>query len=531
MNIPTIVRNPGALMLFLAIVISGWISNGFTPAAQAQARAQQASSSTINLFLPLVANGSLGSPTKPDEATVTPTSTATTTPTATPTATPTTAPVPNEKHGLFALTDWLTYNGDSAVDANGGVHLVFYTSDERHADDKRERPAYYAYCPGPVSVCGDSSKWTGVVQMDKQANEIQIALTSTGKPRLLVRTNGSRGYDYHYWACDEQCTDAQRWAGVFVAEAMGSDGGSATDPQHSFALDAQDRPRFVYGNGWGNGRPTAIYYAFCDAADCTEPGSWQEVNIYGPIEFKTTTTDYSTLLFDGDKPRLITRLNYSGLPVSLLYMQCDQACDQHNSWHTAIVPHPDGNKQWANWDLVLDANGHPRVALYERADIDIHVGGKLFYGWCDENCSTNDNAFQLVQVASGEGPSVDLEIDNQGRTHMVYDAGQRGVLGHLWCDSNCTSAERWQRRILKTNEELLADFAPAIPFTCDQQTAYSWLDAIPSLTFDNAGKLVVAYDVKYVATCYYQDPLKPDPIITRVERIWWAVRWDYFAQP
>jgi hypothetical protein len=136
-----------------------------------------------------------------------------------------------------------------------------------------------------------------------------------------------------------------------------------------------------------------------------------------------------------------------------------------------------------------------------------------------------------VQVASGEGPSVDLEIDNQGRTHMVYDAGQRGVLGHLWCDSNCTSAESWQRRILETNEELMADFAPAIPFTCNQQTAYAWLDAIPSLTFDNTGKLVVAYDVKYVATCYYQDPAKPDPIITRVERIWWAVRWAYFAQP
>lgn len=525
MNAPIILRNPGTLLILLAIVFSSWLSDKITPSVQAQAAPEQ--TPAINIFLPAVANGGAkGANDGP--ATRTPTATATAT--TTPTATPTTAP-PAAKPGLFALTDWLTYNGDTAVDANGGVHFVFYTSDERHADEKREQPAYYAYCPGPVSDCADSSKWAGVVQMDKQVNEIQIALTTAGQPRLLVRTNGSRGYDYHYWACDQQCTDGQNWAGVFVNEMAGSDPGTAIDPQHSFALDAQDRPRFVYGNGWGNGRPTAIYYAFCDAADCTEPGSWQEVNIYGPIEYKTTTTDYSTLLFDGDKPRLLTRLNYSGLPVSLIYMQCEQACDQHDSWSTATVSHPEGNKQWANWDLLLDSNGHPRLALYERPAIDIKVGGKLFYGWCDENCSTTDDAFQLVQVASGEGPSVDLELDSQGRTHMVYDAGQRGVLGHLWCDSNCTSADSWQRRILETSEQLVAEFAPAIPFTCSQQVALAWLEAIPSLTFDSTGQLVVAYDVRNLATCYYQDPAKPEPIITRVERIWWAVRWAHFAQP
>jgi hypothetical protein len=310
MNAPFIIRNPGALMILVAIVISGWISDGPAPAVQAQAEPQQ-TAAAISIFLPAVANSGAKSAT---DAPATPTPTATATATATPT--PTTAPA--EKRGLFALTDWLTYNGDTAVDANGGVHFVFYTSDERHRDDPREQPAYYAYCPGPVSACANDSAWAGVVQMDKQVNEIQIALTSTGKPRILTRANGSRGYDYHYWACDQQCTDGQNWAGVFVNEMAGSDPGTATDPQHSFALDAQDRPRFVYGNGWGNGRPTAIYYAFCDAADCTQPGSWQEINIYGPIEYKTTTTDYSTLLFDGDKPRLLTRLNYSGLPVSLI---------------------------------------------------------------------------------------------------------------------------------------------------------------------------------------------------------------------
>jgi len=35
-------------------------------------------------------------------------------------------------------------------------------------------------------------------------------------------------------------------------------------------------------------------------------------------------------------------------------------------------------------------------------------------------------------MASRAGPDVDMEIDQQGRSHIVYDAGQRGVLAYLW---------------------------------------------------------------------------------------------------
>ncbi|MEZ4867184.1 MAG: hypothetical protein R3C14_38020 [Caldilineaceae bacterium] len=504
-----ILAHSRSAFVLLLIILGGFMGNWLGLPAKAQDGPQQASPSAVSIFLPMVTNGATQTPDNP----------------------PPDEPPAVEQAGLFALTDWLTYNGDTAVDANGGVHLVFYTSDERHADEARGQPAYYAYCPGPVTACADGSKWTGVVQMDAKVNEIQITLTHDGKPRLLTRTNASSGYDYHYWACDQQCTDGANWAGVYVTNMAGFDPGTAIDPQHSLALDSQDRPRFVYGNGWGNGRPTAVYYAYCDAVDCTEPGSWAEVNIWGPIEYKTTTIDYATLLFAGDQPRVLTRLNYSGLPVSLEYYQCNQACDQRESWSNTTIAHPDGNKQWASWDLALDANGNPRVALYEPAPIDIHVGGKLFYGWCDGDCTGQNAAFQLVQVASGEGQGVDLEIDKQGRTHMIYDAGQRGALGHLWCGSNCTNANSWQRRILETSEQLMAEFAPASPFSCDQ-IERAWLDAIPSVTFDPEGRIVVAYDVKNVATCYYIDPAHPhDPVITRVERIWWAVRWDYFSQP
>jgi hypothetical protein len=185
---------------------------------------------------------------------------------------------------------------------------------------------------------------------------------------------------------------------------------------------------------------------------------------------------------------------------------------------------------WANWDLALDAQGHPRIALYEAAGIDITVGGKLYYGWCDHACYDGDAPFEIVPVASGEGQSVDLAIDPQGRTHLVYDAGQRGALGELWCDTDCTSAASWQRRILETSEQLMQQFAPASPLSCDQQERV-WLDAIPQAAFDAQGRLVVAYDVKNVARCYSIDPADPThPIYSKVERIWWAVRLAQFPQ-
>ncbi|MBC8077157.1 MAG: hypothetical protein H7Y32_13860, partial [Chloroflexales bacterium] len=396
--------------------------------------------------------------------------------------------------------------------------------------EPRNQAAYYAYCGAGTVACADPSKWNTLVQIDTQVNEVQVQVTTDGRPRLLIRRNGKRGYEYDYWACEAQCGDGQNWSGLFVTEAAGVEMRNAYMPQRSFALDSQGRPRFVWSNGWGNSRSHGVYYAFCDEADCTQPDTWQHLQL-AVRDDKTTTADYATLVFDGDKPRLVTRINYSGLPVETLYYDCDGDCSQRYNWAYSVLPHPDGNKQWASWDLALDKDGRPRIALYEPASIDITVGGKLFYAWCDTNCRFGDDAFQMVQVAGGEGQSVDLAIDPNGRTHMVYDAGQRGILGQMWCDTNCTSAESWQRRILETSEQLTQDLAPASPLSCDQQERV-WFDAIPQVAFDAQGKLVVAYDATNYARCYTVDPADPTHrIYSEVKRIWWAVRLAQFAQP
>ena len=484
-----------ALLLILAtlgITLSG---------AYAQPRAQK---QEYGLYLPLVRGGSTSQ-------------------------TPSPTPVP-ARAGFFSLIDWLTYSAATAVDAKGGVHLALFISDEGHDDQPLNQPALYSYCPGPVTACADPAKWSDPVQFGERVNEVQVALTHDGRPRLLVRRSGSRFNEYDYYACDGSCTQASQWAGVTVAEDAGGDLNGFALGNHYFSLDAQDRPRFAYGNGWGNGQPNGIYYAWCDDANCTQLGAWQRTRALVGPDNVTTSGEAASLAFDGDNPRMVISRYVSGLPTGLVYLTCDAGCDQTDSWSATEIA-PPADKAWASWDLALDAAGRPRLALYEPPSIDIGVGGALYYAWCDALDCARPEAWQRTLVAHGEGMNADLLIDAQSRTHMVYDAGQRGVVGEVWCDAACTSAGAWQRRILETNEQLMHEFTPASPLSCSLQEV-AWLDALPAATVDASGRLVVAYDAKFVARCFYYDPTDPtNKIYTKVERIWWAVRWAQFPRP
>jgi hypothetical protein len=492
-----------ATLLLLLLAVGMSLSGAHAqPRTQAQER---------SVYLPLLISGG--------------TSTA---PTPVPTPTPTPAPAGT---GLFALHDWLTYNATTAVDAQGGVHLAFSVSDEKHKDNPSGEPAIYTYCPGPTSACADVANWSDLVNLGEWVNQVQVAVTADGRPRLLIRQNRTdqNWSDYLYFACEQQCTDASNWHSLLVARPAGIELFGYDTPQHSFALDSQGRPRFIFSNSWGNGQPDGIFYAYCDATDCTQPGTWSTAPMMERVPNRTLSGGYASLAFAGTSPRVVIMRNLTSFGDGLFYFACDeQDCSQTTSWSNMELVHPEG-KLWANWDLALDAAGHPRIALYEAAPIDITVGGKLFYAACDADDCAVDTNWQLTQVASGEGKNVDLAIDAQGRTHMVYDAGSRGTIGEVWCDANCANAGQWQRRILETSEQLNQEFAPASPLSCNQEVR-AWFDAIPSVAFDAQGRLVVAYDTKNVVTCYYdQGPGQPPG--SRVERLWWAVRWAQFPRP
>jgi hypothetical protein len=57
----------------------------------------------------------------------------------------------------------------------------------------------------------------------------------------------------------------------------------------------------------------------------------------------------------------------------------------------------------------------------------------------------------------------------------------------------------------------------------------AWLDALPSASVAPSGELVVAYDAKFVARCFFVDPTDPTKrVYSEVKRVWWAVRWALF---
>ena len=97
------------------------------------------------------------------------------------------------------------------------------------------------------------------------SSEVQLALTSTGHPRLLMR--GKTNYDtqfFQYAACDVNCTNAANWTISDVTTSTYSPVyENSYSGHHYFALDNLDRPRFLYRKTIAD-----AYYVYCDI-DCT----------------------------------------------------------------------------------------------------------------------------------------------------------------------------------------------------------------------------------------------------------------------
>lgn len=205
---------------------------------------------TQNIFLPLVASSKAG-PT----ATATPLPTSTTgagTPTSTPTTVPTvTPPASDPQDGAWFIEPYTKTGGaDIQVDLQGGMHVAY----RYHVPDREGTAAAYFYCPPPTAKCADMNQWQGVKLLNL-AREVQLELTTTGQPRLLIQTNSAQypggGEDYHYAECNQNCNDSQQWSVTLVATRFGDISSGISSyylPDRYFALDPQGRPRFVYND-------------------------------------------------------------------------------------------------------------------------------------------------------------------------------------------------------------------------------------------------------------------------------------------
>jgi hypothetical protein len=497
---PSRARRASVLAALVALLIS--MPTFAAPAAPAGAPLPQAGEPAI--YVPLASNG------KPGAGNQQP---------------PPPPPPPPTGGSFFVTTQIRTNSAAIAVDGQGGMHMAFTF----FIPDAENPPAVYGYCPPlPNAGCADPDAWQAVA-FDNKVHEVQLALTPAGTPRLLIRKarEGYNSDEYVYAECDTDCTEAGGWNSTVVVQPGGVDVFGKDNPQRDFALDPQGRPRFVYSYGWdGTGHPVGVYYAACDL-DCLDSASWSHTPMYEGPQYKSLSFDYPALTFtSAGQPRVVANMAFSGETQGVLYLACDDGCDDLSGWQAVRLGERGGGTA-ASWDLELDGADNPRIAFFQ-AGLDDGSGDRLYYLACDTECLSKGSwSWTDLELGVNIGRNADLELDAQGRPRLAYDAGHPNLLGYGWCNTQCDAAGQWQHRVLDTSASLDAAFKPAKPLSCQEQ---GWFDAIPALALDAAGNPRIAYDALNVARCYYdQGPGNPPGV--RVEKLWRAARILIAKQP
>jgi hypothetical protein len=447
-------------------------------------------------------------------------------------------PPPTEVSGAFFVDPNLKIGSSGiAVDKDGGSHIV-YAHYLPYVEDPQ---AVYLYCPDAPGVdCLDITQWNGVA-MGVDVNEVQIAVTDAGQPRVLFRTDSTvydTGMDYYYAACDQNCTDPTEWEVVYIVSNYGTaifDIGDNTSPQRSFALDPQGRPRFIYQdrNYFIEPDHYGAYYVYCDA-NCTDHTpdnpTWFQTQISEGVEYNYEVYYYPSLTFTSQgEPRAvayISALDEAESKVS--YIACDVDCEDGSNWERVAL-FERGSTTEVAWDIELDSQDRPRIAYYEGDQIG-DEGDIVHYAWCN----TGDclSAAQWSSVVPGfgrlNGQDVDLELDDQDRPRMAMIHSGGSGLAYGWCDTNCESAQgEWNYEVQETGVELEEEYPIPLPVTCD---AGLWDSMTPMLALDPAGNPHIVYDSAYETRCWYDDPNDNQDPWLRFHQLWHAVRTVVFPQ-
>ncbi len=446
-------------------------------------------------------------------------------------------PPPAATGGIFLDRAVKTASASTAIDANDGYHAAYI----HYVPSNENPPAVYGFCSG--TACNNKANWREVRLLDK-TREVQLALTPAGQPRLLIVTESAvynGGKDYHYAACDANCTDRNSWSVTRVYSSWGtttSDVLNDKNPQRSFALDPQGRPRFIYQDRnylYAEPDHYGAFYAYCDSG-CTNAANWNQTEVGRNIQYDAEIFDLPSLTFTSTgQPRIISRvfaLNPDGTsaPEGLYYYECNAGCGATDNWKRVfLIPTGGGSYPHPSWDIELDANDRIRAVIFTGDGLEPDaVEQRVLFLWCDANCLNSASwQFNNLGMAKQSGESPDLELTAQGLPRIAY-IDNHGELGYSWCNTGCYGeTPQWQHKVVEMEAALKQEFPQAIPFNCDTSV---WQGLAPVLDLDRAGNPRIAYDFAVEGHCLYDNPNDNYDPYWRFMPVWRAARLVYFVQ-
>lgn len=393
------------------------------------------------------------------------------------------------------------------VDGAGGVHVIF--TPQGAPPDQPTRPAYYAYCP---AACHGPAAFT-LLPLGDGVDFAALGLTPAGKPRLLLRLPAQAGaiFVYQYWACDANCLSPAGWASTALTYAYARQTGWVEPFIHSFALDAQGRPRFVYYDAGADPDDPhrGAFYAWCDDA-CGDPSGWYETRLLDDPH----ATDFHLAFGATGGPRL-AYATYNGetMMQQVAYAECDGNCGAGGAWSGVVLVDTVSASvsSFATFSLAATRDGRPRLALYTGTGQGGSLSpNSLYYLACDATDCGGAQGWSAVRLELPETQGeegVALALDGADRPRIAYHAPMAAGFGlrYAWCDSDCeTSAGGWAMGEIEPSGAADAELSippwSGCPFPeCNPPippcTMSAWdVGLHPSLTLDTAGNARVAYD-------------------------------------
>jgi hypothetical protein len=425
-----------------------------------------------------------------------------------------TPPPPPPAGGFFIMPtpdiELPTSHPTARVDPDGGVHVVF--TPQSATPNNPTRPVYYAYCP---ANCTSAAAFT-ILSLGEGVDFAALALDPAGRPRLLLRLPVQSGavYLFQYWLCDGNCMNPAQWTGDSIGYAYARQVGWVESFIHSFALDHEGRPRFIYyDNGAGGDDPHwGVFYAYCDN-NCTNAANWYETRLLDDSHAR----DFALAFSHSGQPRLaFATYNSETVAQPVVYIECNHSCDAAANWAGLVLVDTvsAGVTHFANFALDTDSNGRPRLALYTGTGSGGNLApGTLYYLACQEvNCALEANwtAVNLNFPPTHGEEGVSLALNGQNRPRLAYHAPMAEGFGlyYAWCDTNCeTSAGGWRTQEMEPAEDVNAELPippwPGCPFPeCNPPippcTVSTWDSGVrPSLALDAQGRPRIAYDANH----------------------------------